>query len=95
MYYIDSVPRIIYAFDFDLETGSISKKVSHRTTVITVAIGGQRDAINYAKREDGDGLGLPDGMCIDTEGKLWVANFFGGCVIRWDPVTGKMQPLFK
>jgi sugar lactone lactonase YvrE len=29
--------------------------------------------------------GLPDGMTIDEEGKLWVALWGGGCVIRVDP----------
>lgn len=28
-------------------------------------------------------------MCIDTEGKLWVACYGGGRVIRLDPETGK------
>ncbi|XP_039175563.1 protein Jade-3 isoform X2 [Crotalus tigris] len=32
---------------------------------------------------------IPDGMCIDTEGKLWVACYGGGRVIRIDPETGK------
>ncbi|XP_062983576.1 regucalcin-like [Elgaria multicarinata webbii] len=32
---------------------------------------------------------MPDGMCIDTEGKLWVACIDGGRVIRIDPETGK------
>ncbi|KAK7154910.1 hypothetical protein R3I93_009759 [Phoxinus phoxinus] len=32
--------------------------------------------------------GIPDGMCIDTEGKLWVACFDGGRVLRIDPQTG-------
>uniref|UniRef100_A0A8D0GDP2 Regucalcin n=1 Tax=Sphenodon punctatus TaxID=8508 RepID=A0A8D0GDP2_SPHPU len=32
---------------------------------------------------------IPDGMCIDTEGKLWVACYNGGRVIRIDPETGK------
>ncbi|XP_069695228.1 regucalcin-like [Periplaneta americana] len=34
--------------------------------------------------------GLPDGMTIDTEGKLWVACFNGSKVIRVDPLTGKL-----
>jgi len=32
---------------------------------------------------------MPDGMCIDAEGKLWVACIDGGRVIRVDPETGK------
>lgn len=32
---------------------------------------------------------IPDGMCIDSDGKLWVACYNGGRVIRIDPETGK------
>lgn len=31
----------------------------------------------------------PDGMTIDSEGKLWVAFCHGGCVARFDPATGE------
>ncbi|XP_069695227.1 regucalcin-like [Periplaneta americana] len=34
--------------------------------------------------------GFPDGMAIDTEGKLWVACFEGSKVIRVDPTNGKL-----
>ena len=33
-------------------------------------------------------LGYPDGMAIDSEGKLWVACFYGGRVTRFDAETG-------
>ncbi|MGB0370836.1 MAG: SMP-30/gluconolactonase/LRE family protein [Opitutales bacterium] len=32
----------------------------------------------------------PDGMTIDSEGKLWVAFCHGGVVVRFDPETGKV-----
>ena len=38
--------------------------------------------------EDWDAV--PDGMCIDAEGMLWIALFGGGCVTRWDPVSGQL-----
>lgn len=42
--------------------------------------------INYKEYPD---LGLPDGMCIDSDGKLWVAGYGGANVTRWDPLTGE------
>ena len=36
--------------------------------------------------EDWDAV--PDGMCIDAEGMLWIALFGGGAVTRWDPAGG-------
>lgn len=35
-----------------------------------------------------EGEGLPDGMTMDAEGRLWVACFRGGRVINIDPATG-------
>lgn len=32
--------------------------------------------------------GIPDGMCIDAEGKIWLACYSGGRVLRIDPQTG-------
>ena len=36
-----------------------------------------------------DGEGVPDGMTLDAEGMLWVAQWGGWQVSRWDPATGK------
>lgn len=72
MFYIDSVPRKVYAFDFDITKGEISN---------------QRVAVDF---DDGpQDRGVPDGCCLDAEDKLWVACYGGGCVIRFDPETGK------
>jgi sugar lactone lactonase YvrE len=38
----------------------------------------------------GDRDKMPDGMCIDTEGMLWVAIWGGGCVNRYDPLKGEL-----
>ena len=37
-----------------------------------------------------DGAGLPDGMCVDLDGNIWVAEWEGGRVRKWDVNTGKM-----
>jgi sugar lactone lactonase YvrE len=65
MYFIDSAPREIYAYDFDLASGGIK----NRRTLIRIA--GEH--------------GLPDGMTVDGEGFLWVAQWSGGRVVRYDP----------
>ncbi|XP_061175705.1 regucalcin-like [Saccostrea echinata] len=72
MYYIDSTPRQIYSFDYDVVTGELSNQ-----KVIVDTTGRPLEEI-----------GVPDGMTIDTEGKLWVACFFAGKVVRYDPQTG-------
>lgn len=73
MYYIDSLPRKVYGFDYDIETGNISN---------------QRVVVDF-----GEGtiptLGYPDGMCIDTEDKIWVACYGAAKIVRFDPTTGK------
>lgn len=35
------------------------------------------------------GDGSPDGMTIDTNGMLWIAEWGGACVSQWNPLTGK------
>lgn len=37
-----------------------------------------------------EGLGFPDGMCIDQEDMLWVAHYAGSGVYRWNPKTGEL-----
>ncbi|SHM74546.1 Sugar lactone lactonase YvrE [Cyclobacterium lianum] len=33
-------------------------------------------------------IGTPDGMCMDQNGRLWVAHYGGFGVYQWDPETG-------
>ena len=35
-------------------------------------------------------IGTPDGLCIDSEGMLWVAHWGGFGVYRWNPADGKL-----
>jgi sugar lactone lactonase YvrE len=37
-----------------------------------------------------EAMGSPDGMAIDREGMLWVAQWEGYGVSRWDPATGRL-----
>ncbi|XP_071802569.1 regucalcin-like [Asterias amurensis] len=69
MYYIDSLTRMIEAFDFNLETGEISNR---------------RPAVKLTDEE-----GLPDGMCMDTEGMLWLGCYSSSRVNRYNPITGE------
>jgi len=39
---------------------------------------------------DIDGPGWPDGMCVDVDGNIWVAEWEGGRVRKWDVTTGKV-----
>ena len=32
--------------------------------------------------------GSPDGMCIDSQGMLWIAEWGGGVVSKWNPTNG-------
>jgi sugar lactone lactonase YvrE len=69
MYYTDTRTRVIWAYDYDMETGNIS----NRRTVVEITAG----------------EGGPDGITIDAEGMLWVAQWGGWQAARYDPATGK------
>ena len=71
MYYVDSLPKKVYAFDYNEQEGAVTN---------------QRVCIDYSKDES---LGFPDGLCMDTKGRAWVAGFYGQGVTCWDMNTGK------
>lgn len=35
------------------------------------------------------GNGSPDGMCVDVDEKIWVAEYGGKQICKWDPATGE------
>lgn len=46
----------------------------------------RRTAVDLSEEE-----GSPDGMCMDEQGRLWIAMWGGGCVICADPKTGELS----
>ncbi|XP_041377245.1 regucalcin-like [Gigantopelta aegis] len=74
MFFIDSTVRKVYAFDYDLESGSLSN---------------QRTAVDFGEGTEPQ-LGLPDGMTMDTENKIWIACYNAGKVVCFDSETGKL-----
>lgn len=65
MYVADTYERVVYAYDYDLEHGTVSNK---------------RAVIRIPQNE-----GIPDGITVDAEGCLWVAQWYGYCVVRYSP----------
>lgn len=50
----------------------------------TGALSGRRTVIDFSATGH-----VPDGCTIDAEGMLWVAQWRGACVTRWNPSTGQ------
>lgn len=76
MYYVDSTPKNVYSFDYNVDSGILSNN---------------RVFVNFDDiKEDG----VPDGMSVDSEGNLWIASFFGACVLKFSP-QGKLLNRIK
>ncbi|CAN7944432.1 unnamed protein product, partial [Ixodes hexagonus] len=75
MFHNDSFPGTTCVYDFDLDTGSISNR---------------RVLVEFRTLPDYKELGLPDGMTIDVNNKLWIVCFEAGSVIQVDPETAKI-----
>ena len=55
--------------------------------VDTGTISNQQVLIDYSKDKS---LGLPDGLCTDVEGRLWIASYGGKTGVNcWDAQTGE------
>lgn len=74
MYWSDTKAHTVYAFDFDADDGSLSRR---------------RVLAQFAPRAQGQSLddygGRPDGAAVDGEGAYWVAMFEGSRVLRLGP----------
>jgi len=74
MYWADTYTNILYAFDFEPESGELSRR---RIFV--------RFPIEAPDQPRDDYLGRPDGAATDREGCLWVAMYDGQRVLRLSP----------
>ena len=53
--------------------------------ITTGAISNERTAVEIPEE-----VGLPDGMAIDAEDKLWIGLWNGNSIARYDPETGEL-----
>jgi len=74
MFWADTQFNILYAFDFEPDSGELSRRRELRRFTIEVP-GQPRD----------DYLGRPDGAAVDSEGCYWVAMYDGQRVLRLSP----------
>ena len=74
MYWADTKAHVVYAFEVDVNDGSLS---------------GRRVFRQFEARQDGQPLpaygGRPDGAAVDAEGAYWVAMFEGQRLLRLAP----------
>ena len=56
----------------------------------TGTLSNQQPLVDYSQHSD---LALPDGMCRDTQGRLWVCSFGGQCVTCWSPAGEKLMKM--
>eukprot|EP01138_Halocafeteria_seosinensis_P007675 gb/GECG01007843.1/.p1 GENE.gb/GECG01007843.1/~~gb/GECG01007843.1/.p1 ORF type:complete len:321 (+),score=42.61 gb/GECG01007843.1/:1-963(+) len=84
MYYLDTgCPRSIWAFDYDLDTPTLTNR---------------RQVVEFPEKDPGTGeefTGAVDGCTIDKEGFVWTAHFGGSKVTCTDPRTGKFLKILR
>lgn len=81
MYYIDTPTKTVQSFDFDVTTGSIT---AGRPAVTGFTGGDGADS-----NRPGPADGWPDGCCLDSDVRLWVARFNGGGVSLYSLPQGR------
>ena len=70
MYYTDTVRKVIWQYDYDIESGAISNR-----------------SVFLQKK---DGLGRPDGLCVDSQGRVLTALWPGWGIEIYTP-DGKLD----
>lgn len=70
MYYVDSTPGLIYAYDYDIETGNLANR---------------RVFVDRSDRK-----GVPDGLTVDAQGRIWTAIWGGFCLEVYSP-AGQLE----
>jgi sugar lactone lactonase YvrE len=62
-------------------TDSADRRIyAYRYDAETVAVSSRRTFVQLTMED-----GLPDGLTVDAEGFVWSAQWFGGCICRYDP----------
>ncbi|WP_119290091.1 SMP-30/gluconolactonase/LRE family protein [Azohydromonas sediminis] len=73
MYWADTRAHVVYAFDFDVSGGTLSR---------------QREFARFASRDAAAPAaygGRPDGAAVDADGGYWVAMYEGARLLRFAP----------
>ena len=79
MYWADTLTNVVQAFDFDPDSGELSRR---------------RDFVRFPVDPAGDDwLGRPDGAAVDCEGCYWLAMYDGQRVLRLSPRGELLQQL--
>jgi D-xylonolactonase len=69
------------AGDFLYLADSVARRIYRYAYNLAAGSIGEREVLIQVPEEDG----IPDGMTTDSEGFLWSAHWYGGCVVRYDP----------
>lgn len=93
-YFVDFLPKKIYVFDFDANTGVIGTDMitlrnPSRLTFEFYLSENRKTLFEYTEKSELKGH--PDGMVTDLDGNIWVACVKGGQLIKIDVATGMKE----
>ncbi len=68
-------------------TDSVARRIySYDYDVCNGTVRNRRVLVEVSREE-----GLPDGLAVDAEGHIWSAQWYGGCIVQYDPDGKIMQ----